>query len=100
MQLYTATLGGLPVTFNAYGAGGVLLETVVSGTAGQFDPVPFLLTSFSSSGISYIEALQPNDTWGWGMDNLEFNSAVPEPGTVLLIGSGLLGLAARRRRAS
>ncbi len=35
---------------------------------------------------------------GWGVDNLEYNGAVPEPATMAILGLGAL-VVARRRRA-
>jgi hypothetical protein len=63
----------------------------------------FAVDSTYASGFAGLFAYSQNPlppvdiTW----DNFEVRtSAVPEPGTMLLIGSGLLGLAARRRRTS
>ena len=89
----TQSYGSRAITFNAYDSNSSLLESVT--TTGDW-----LLTSFSASGIARIDALQPTEGWGWGMDNLSFDSAtqVPEPGTAFLIVAGLLGLAGARRK--
>jgi len=57
---------------------------------------------FSSSGISRIDMLQPNDGWGWTLDNLSFNgerNPIPEPTSLFLFGTGLVGFILRRKAA-
>jgi hypothetical protein len=90
----TQSHGSLSITFNAYDAGNNLLETLV--ITGDWAP-----SGFAASGISRIEALQPDDGWGWGMDNLEFSSGqVPEPATYGMFALGLAAatLLGRKRR--
>ena len=96
LMWYTDTAGSQQPIFNAYGQGGALLETVIATATNQGN---FALTSFSSSGISYVELLQPSDFWGYLIDDLSFEAtSVPEPGTLALLGIGLLGMGAARRR--
>lgn len=88
------------VTFDDSAASAVGGVTLVTGT---FRPVS-TLTAFNGEAPDgmwtlYIEdtvGLDPLGVYGYRLDV----EAVPEPGTMLLLGSGIAGLAVRRRRRS
>jgi PEP-CTERM motif len=86
-----------PLSIAAFDSGGVLLGTVLSafgsnlalsGDAGS-TPNEFLLAMFA--GISSVQIT--------GGNFVVDNAAVPEPGTLLLLGLGALGVLGRARRA-
>lgn len=91
--------GGLPITFNAYDSGNNLLQTIT--TSSSFPS--YLPVSFSVSGISRIDAKNPQQGWGWSMDQLSYTaSAVPEAESGVLAVAGMAVAAAflRRRKSA
>ena len=89
-------------------SGSILLTGQISGggTVTQTLSVGTPWTSFSLSGFHNLTSLTFQDTTsgafltapGMGIDNINTNPAVPEPGSLLLFGSGVMGLAGLLRR--
>ena len=89
---------------DAYGSNGQLIDTQIF----VGNPAPIGLAGFAgiqeSTSIAWLDVSyhpysDPSRTLNFSIDNLEFQgSAVPEPSTFGLIGLGILGIAALRRR--
>jgi PEP-CTERM motif len=58
---------------------------------------PLAMINFNSKGKAKINYIRQNDFWTFNSATLTM-TPVPEPGTLLLLGTGMLGLAWRLRR--
>jgi len=82
-----------------YDPWGAFLANVTNTQDWEFGD-PFVYEHFHISGLGQIGSVRFDsfhDVAGAGMDNLDF-APVPEPGTLLLLGTGLAGLAGYRRK--
>jgi len=58
----------------------------------QWNGSPYTQLRIDAIGIKYFKAVSETCGCGIGFDDLEFGCPIPEPGTCLLLGSGLIGL--------
>ena len=89
------TIGGLEIIGHLDGGG--LIGTMVDIT---FDWATFELGWTGLTQVDFISVFDGEELnyFDPAVDNLVMNVSVPEPGTLALLGLGLIGLAARRRR--
>jgi hypothetical protein len=76
-----------------------ILEADLSSMGAFTAPTTFRLYMSDASGDGGIFPVGSTASWPYGVQLVAESTAVPEPSAATLIGLGLLGLSARRRRA-
>ena len=97
VSIYIASVTNQTATLSAYNRGGRLIDSVSLSPSSAWQQL-----TVSGSAIGSVVIQGPNQYFA--LDNLSFvpqsTSSVPEPTTVALLGLGLIGFAASRRKAA
>jgi len=89
--------GGINLIVHFVGGGSDTAS--INGTAVSGDSAEFwgYVVAPGDGLIESIEFTNVNGSAGWALDNLEYNTAVPEPMTMIALGAGAAALLRRRR---
>lgn len=103
VEFWFGNAGGTPNAFAFNWDGGAVEETLLDAEPFGYTRYSYSLTA--SSGLTDLRFAFRNDTFNyWDLDDVavvaQAAQAVPEPGTMALLGLGIAGLAAFQRRNS
>lgn len=104
VNLASIDQGVATMTFDIYSAAGKTTRTLSSPVVGAQS---FLFTSFDHADVSYFNAvnkivltISSTDGTDLSIELIQTQSGVPVPGTLALLGLGLMGVRLRRRKAA
>jgi len=100
LSYYHISDGGVPNYFEADWNGVTIAGSIISDASDQRPDgwlhFVFDVTGTGSDSLTFLDQNNPADD---GLDNVTLTAlATPEPGTVAILGAGVLGLVSRRRR--
>ena len=103
VTLYNASFwllndGGTPNDFTVFWNGVDVGPDLVDAGSFSYTLFSAVLPGNAGVGSNTLEFVFRQDPAYWGLDDVVVTSAIPEPGSLILMGSGILGLAGVIRR--
>ena len=98
VSFWLMSLGGTPNDFTALWNGVDIGPSLVDAGAFGYKQFAFLLTGNAGAGSNTLTFQFRQDPEYWGLDDVVVKNIIPEPSSLILVGSGLLGLGGIIRR--
>jgi len=98
LSFYLDNLGDATNDFTVFWNGVDIGPDLMNAAPFSYTKFSFQLTGNAGAGSNSLSFSFRNDDLFWFLDDVVVTSAVPEPGSLVLIGSGLLALAGLVRR--
>ena len=90
--------GGTPNDFTVFWNGVDVGPDLVDAGAFSYTQFSGVLSGNAGAGANSLEFVFRQDPAYWGLDDVVVTSSIPEPSSLMLMGSGILGLAGVVRR--